>query len=28
LMDHGIVEKVNNEYVLSDPILRRAALRL
>ncbi|MGC8544272.1 MAG: AAA family ATPase, partial [Vulcanisaeta sp.] len=28
LIDHGIVEKVNDEYVVADPIIRRAVLKL
>ncbi|GAB6945830.1 AAA family ATPase [Vulcanisaeta sp. JCM 14467] len=28
LIDHGIVEMVNDEYVIADPILRRAVLKL
>ena len=28
LIDHGIVERVDDEYVIADPILRRAVLRL
>ncbi|WP_054853004.1 hypothetical protein [Vulcanisaeta distributa] len=28
LMDHGIVERVDEEYVIADPILRRAVLKL
>ncbi|WP_243666090.1 hypothetical protein [Vulcanisaeta sp. JCM 16159] len=28
LMDHGIVERLNEEYVIADPILRKAMLKL
>jgi hypothetical protein len=28
LVDHGIVERMDDGYVIADPILRRAALRL
>ncbi len=28
LIDHGIVEKVDEDYVIADPILRRAVLKL
>ncbi len=28
LIDHGIVERVDEDYVIADPILRRAVLKL
>ncbi|WP_243680283.1 hypothetical protein [Vulcanisaeta souniana] len=28
LVDHGIVERADEDYVIADPILRRAVLRL